>query len=140
MGEGGNPVYLLRWTSDGGVEESTAEGLGAVAPAKQEEARAKGRAEYKDGRYRLVMKRPRLAASQAVAPRFSEGTFVPIAFFAWDGSHGEEGSKFAMSSWYYLRMEPPPSKGRWIYPPLVILAAFGLEIFGLQRFRRRAQR
>ena len=137
MGEGGNPVYLLRWTSDTRVEELSATGLGAVAPLKKEEIRAKGRAVYENGRYRLVMKRPRVASIQAAAPPFSVGMFIPVAFFAWDGSHGEVGTKFSLSSWYYLRMEPPPSRARWMYPPLVVAAVFGLEIWGLRRFRRR---
>jgi DMSO reductase family type II enzyme heme b subunit len=139
MGDGGNPVYLLRWNSDTGVEEASANGLGAVTPLKKEEAQAKGRAEYNNGRYRLVMKRPRVAPAQAGAPPFSVGTFIPVAFFAWDGSHGEDGSKFSMSSWYFLRLEPPPSRTRWVFPPLVVVAAFGLEIWGLRRFRRRVR-
>jgi DMSO reductase family type II enzyme heme b subunit len=139
MGERGNPVYLLRWTSDTGVEEVSATGLGAVAPLKKEEIRAKGRAVYENGRYRLVMKRPRVASTQAAAPPFSVGMFIPVAFFAWDGSHGEVGTKFSLSSWYYLRMEPPPSRARWMYPPLVVAAVFGLEIWGLRRFRRRVR-
>jgi DMSO reductase family type II enzyme heme b subunit len=137
MGDGAKPVYLLRWTSDTGVEEASANGLGGVTPVKKQEAQVKGRGAYENGRYRLVMKRPRVAPSQTTIPSFSVGTFIPVAFFAWDGSHGEAGTRFSMSSWYYLRLEPPPSKGRWIYPPLMVLAVFGLEIFGLRRFRRR---
>ena len=139
MGEGSNPIYLLRWTSDTGVEEASAGGLGAITPLKKEAAQARGRAEYENGRYRLVMKRPRLAPTQAAAPSFSVGTFIPIAFFAWDGGNGEDGTKFSMSSWYYLRMEPPPSKARWLFPPLAVAAVFGLEIWGLRRFRRRVR-
>jgi DMSO reductase family type II enzyme heme b subunit len=139
MGEGANPVYLLRWTSDTGVEEASASGLGAITPLKKEDAQAKGRVEYQDGRYRLVLKRPRVVPPQALAPPFSVGAFLPIAFFAWDGSNGEVETKFAMSSWYYLRLEPPPSKARWIYPPLVVAAVFGLELWGLRRFRRQVR-
>jgi DMSO reductase family type II enzyme heme b subunit len=139
MGDGSNPVYLMRWTSDAGVEEATATGVGAVTPVKKEEAQAKGRVEYENGRYRLVMRRPRMASSPAVAPPFSEGMFLPIAFMAWDGSNGETGTKFSMSSWYYLRLEPTRSKARWIYPPLVVAAVFGFEIWGLRRVRRRVR-
>ncbi len=136
MGDGGNPVYLLRWTSDTGVEEATANGLGAVTPLKKEGSQAKGRAEYGNGRYRLVIRRPRFASTQAAPLTFSVETFIPIAFFAWDGGNAEAKTKLSMSSWYYLRLEPPPSKGRWMYPPLVVAAVFGLEIWGLRRFRR----
>jgi DMSO reductase family type II enzyme heme b subunit len=139
MGDGANPVYLLRWTSDSGVDEASAGGLGTATPFKKEDTRAKGRAEYGNGRYRLVIKRPRVAPTQGAAPPFAVGTFIPVAFFAWDGSHGEDGTKFSMSSWYSLRMEPPPSKARWVYPPLAAVAFFGLEVWGLRRFRRRVQ-
>jgi DMSO reductase family type II enzyme heme b subunit len=139
MGDGGNPVYLLRWSSVSGVEEASANGPGTASPFKTDAAQAKGRAVYENGRYRLVMKRPRIAPAQAAMPTFSAGAFIPIAFFAWDGSNGESGTRFSMSSWYYLRMEPPPSKARWIYPPLAAFAVFGLEIWGLRRFRRRVR-
>ncbi len=140
MGDGGAPVYLLRWSADSGVDEASASGLGKVTPLKGEERQAKGRAAFENGRYRLVMKRPRLSSSQPGAPQFAVATFIPVAFFAWDGSRGETAGKFSMSSWYYLRMEPMPSKARWIYPPLVVAALFGLEIWGLRRIRNRAQR
>ena len=139
MGDGANPVSLLRWTSDAGVEEASASGLSRITLVKKEEAQAKGRAIYENGRYRLVMKRRRAAPGQATAPTFSTGTFIPVAFFAWDGSHGETGTKFSMSSWYYLRLQPPPSRARWMYPPLVVATVFGLEIWGLRRFRRRVR-
>ncbi|HWT77850.1 MAG TPA: ethylbenzene dehydrogenase-related protein, partial [Candidatus Methylomirabilis sp.] len=140
MGDSSNPVYLLRWNSESGVEEATASGPGAIAPMKKEETRAKGRAEYKDGRYRLVMIRPRVVPAEAAMPSFSTQSYLPVAFFAWDGSSGESGTKFSMSSWYYLRLEPPPSTGRWVYPPLVVAAFLGLEIWGVRRLRRRVRR
>jgi DMSO reductase family type II enzyme heme b subunit len=139
MGDSGNPVHLLRWTSDTGVEEASASGLGAITPLKKEESQAKGRIEYANGRYRLVIKLPRPAPTQASAPTFSVGTFMPVAFFAWDGGRGEVGTRSSMSSWYYLRLEPPPSRARWMYPPLVVVAVFGLEIWGLRQYRRRAR-
>jgi len=141
MGDSGNSVYLLRWNSENGVEEASASGLGAITPLKKEDIQAKGRAVYENGRYRLVIKRPRVVAStQAGALPFSVGMFTPVAFFTWDGNNGETGTKFSMSSWYYLRLEPPPTKGRWIYPPLVLVAVFGIELWGVRRLRRWVQR
>lgn len=138
MGDGANPVYLLAWSSDRGVKEAKASGVGTLTPLKEEETRAKGRVVYEDGRYRLVMKRPRVAPTRTATP-FPVGRFIPVAFFAWDGSNGEVGRKLSMSSWYYLRLEPPPSRARWLYPPLVATAVFGLELWGLSWARRRAQ-
>jgi DMSO reductase family type II enzyme heme b subunit len=137
MGDGANPVYLLRWTSDRGMEEANASGLGAVTLLKKEETQANGRVVHEDGRYRLVMKRPRAAPGGAGVPPFPVGTFIPVALFAWDGDNGEVGSKLSMSSWYYLRLEARPSRARWLYPPLVATAVFGLEVWGLGGVRRR---
>ncbi len=139
MGDGANPVYLLRWTSGAGVGEANASGLGAITPLKNEDAQAKGRAVHQDGRYRLVMKRPRAAPKRGGTPPFPVGTFIPVAFQAWDGDNGEVGSKFSMSSWYYLRLEPPPSIARWIYPPLVATAVLGFELWGVWWARRRVR-
>jgi len=44
----------------------------------------------------------------------------------------------SLSSWYYLYLEPPPSRARWVYPPLVVLGVLGLELWGLWWARRRA--
>lgn len=137
MGDGATPVYLLRWTSGGGVGEANASGPGAITPLKKEEAQAKGRAAYQDGRYRLVMKRPRAAPTRAPVPPFPVGTFIPVAFQAWDGDNGEVGSKLSMSSWYYLRLDPPPSRARWLYPPLVAIGVLGFELWGFSWARRR---
>jgi DMSO reductase family type II enzyme heme b subunit len=137
MGDGANAVYLLRWTSDGGVGEAKATGLGKIVALEKENAQAKGQAGYQDGRYRLVMKRPRAAPGETSVPPFPVGTFIPVALFAWDGNNGETGSKFSMSSWYYLRLEPPPSVVRWILPPLVASVVVGLELWGVRWARRR---
>jgi DMSO reductase family type II enzyme heme b subunit len=137
MGDGANPVYLLRWTSDGGVGEANASGPGAITPLRNEDAQAKGRAVYQDGRYRLVMKRPRGTPDRGRAPPFPVGTFIPVAFRAWDGDNGEVGSKFSMSSWYSLRLEPRLSRARWLYPPLVAVGVLGFELWGLWWARRR---
>lgn len=89
--------------------EANASGLGAITLLKKEEAQAKGRVVYQDGRYRLVMKRPRAAPTRAAAPPFPVGTFIPVAFQAWDGDNGEVGGKMSLSSWYtYAWSRPPP--------------------------------
>ena len=74
---------------------------------------------FDTGQYRLVIRRPLKTAE----PRTSlpAGVFFPVAFRAWDGSEGDEGPKAAISTWYYLRLEPPASNRRFIIPPLVAL-------------------
>jgi DMSO reductase family type II enzyme heme b subunit len=138
MGDGSNPVYLLRWASDTGVGEANASGIGKVAPQTDAAVQARGKAVFADGQYRLVIKRPR-ATKDPNDLELPVGRFLSIAFMAWDGGAGETGSKMAFSSWYYLRLEEPGSTKPYVIPPLVVLVTVALELWVVRRARRRAQ-
>jgi hypothetical protein len=75
---------------------------------------------YQNGQYRVVIKRP-LAGKGDERPTFQPSTFVPVAFYAWDGGAGESGTKTSLTSWYYLRLEPPQSNRRFVVPPVVAI-------------------
>lgn len=138
LGDGGNPVYLLRWASDTGVGEANASGLGKLTPQAGEAVQAKGTAVFADGQYRLVIRRPR-ATKDAGDAAFPEGRFLSVAFMAWDGGAGETEGKMAFSSWYYLRLDPPASARPFVIPPLVIVGAAAIEWLMVRRARRRAR-
>ncbi len=57
-------------------------------------------AQWVDGRWRVLMKRPRVGREGDLL--FEEGQFLPISFANWDGSNGEVGSKHTLSTWYWL--------------------------------------
>ncbi len=139
MGDSGNPAYLLQWSGDTGVTEANAAGVGKLTPQTGDQLQAKGKAVFGDGQYRLVIKRPR-ATEDSHDLEFPVGQFLSVVFMAWDGGAGEAGSQMSLSSWYYLLLEPPPSRKRWVYPPLAALGVVGLELWGLRWARRRAQR
>ncbi|MBI2460172.1 MAG: c-type cytochrome [Candidatus Rokubacteria bacterium] len=135
MGDGARPVYLLTWRSDGGVGEANVTGLGKLTPQRGEAVQARGQVAYADGRYRLVIKRP-LETGDANDFAFPAREFFPVAFFAWDGSSGEQGSKGSISSWYYIRVEAPPSRRQFVIPPLVVLLAVVAEVLAVRWARR----
>lgn len=137
MGDGGNPVYLLLWRAGTGVGEATAAGIGKITAQSGEAVQAQGRAVYEAGQYRAVLRRP-LATADASDFAFRPGLFFPVAFWAWDGSEGEEGAKAAVSTWYYAHLAPPPSRQRFVVPPLAALVTGVLEL-GLARWARRRQ-
>ncbi|MEK6530506.1 MAG: hypothetical protein AABZ48_06395, partial [candidate division NC10 bacterium] len=137
-GDGSNPVTLLRWTSDGGVGEATATGIAKITPRTGEAVKAKGKAAFADGQYRLVIKLPRVA-NDPDALQFPVGRFLSAAFMAWDGGAGEGGAKMAFSSWYYLRLEEPGSNKPYIIPPLVVLVTAALELLVVRGARRRTR-
>ena len=76
------------------------------------------RQEADGSRTPVVIKRP-LAGKGDERPTFQPTTFVPVAFHAWDGGAGETGAKMSLTSWYYLRLEPPQSNRRFVVPPIV---------------------
>jgi len=135
MGDGGKPVYLLTWRAGAGVGEATAAGIGKVTPQQGEAVQAKGQLVYDAGQYRAVIRRPLKTADQADFA-FPVGEFFPMAFWAWDGSEGDEGARAAVTSWYYVRLEAPASTRRFVIPPIAALVTVGLEL-GLSRWARR---
>jgi DMSO reductase family type II enzyme heme b subunit len=118
MGDEADAVYLLRWEQGPGLTEATANGPTKLKPIAGSEAT--GNVVYKDGQYRLVIKRP-LAGTDAARTTFRPAVFIPIAFQAWDGGAGEGGAKVSLTSWYYLRLEEPQSNRRFVLPPVVAL-------------------
>jgi DMSO reductase family type II enzyme heme b subunit len=117
MGDASDAVYLLRWEAGKGGE-ATASGPAKIKALDGGDVVAK--TVYQNGQYRVVIKRP-LAGKGEDRPTFHPSTFVPVAFQAWDGGAGESGTRMSLTSWYYLRLEPPQSNRRFVVPPIVAL-------------------
>jgi DMSO reductase family type II enzyme heme b subunit len=135
MGDASDGVYLLRWEQGKGVTEMSANGPAKLAPIAGGEAT--GKAVFKNGQYALVIKRP-LAAKGADRPSFRSGVFTPVAFQAWEGGAGETGPKMSLTSWYYLRLEEPPSSRKFVIPPVVALLTFAVLGLIVRAARSRA--
>jgi DMSO reductase family type II enzyme heme b subunit len=135
MGDGSNPVYLLTWRAGTGVGEASGAGAGKMTPQAGEAVQAKGQAVYDAGQYRAVIRRP-LETADAQDFVFRPGEFFPVAFWAWDGSEGDDGAKAAISTWYYARLDPPASRRQFIVPPVAALVT-GAAGMGLARWARR---
>jgi DMSO reductase family type II enzyme heme b subunit len=135
MGDGSDPVYLLRWEQGKGVMEASAGGPTKITTLAGSEAA--GKATYANGRYRLVMKRA-LAATGDERLAFQPAVFTPIAFQAWDGGAGEAGTRMSLTSWYYLRLEEPQSNRRFVIPPVVALLTLAAMALVVRAAGRRA--
>ncbi|NOZ38145.1 MAG: hypothetical protein GXP11_08805 [Gammaproteobacteria bacterium] len=61
---------------------------------------------WKDGQWRVLMKRPRKASENSGEISFNEGQFTPVSFANWDGNNGEVGSRHTLTSWYWLLLPP----------------------------------
>jgi mono/diheme cytochrome c family protein len=135
MGAANDPVYQWRWTSSPrralaglarGIERfDTLPG----APA--------GQATYDHGEWRLVLSRALATPDTANEVQLEAGRAIPMAFFAWDGSSGEHGSRMAVSTWYFLALDRPTPPGVFISPVLAMLVTLTLGLVVVRRAQRR---
>jgi len=130
MGDNSRPVNLWHWSS-GSTEEAEktvledARGI-ANRTAREDNAGLTGKGSYKDGTWRVVLTRPLKTADAENDLQFEEGRFVPVAFFAWDGSNSEADTRHAITTWYWLLMKPAANA-----TPMLTGIAVALLIFGL---------
>ncbi len=112
MGDAAKPVNLWRWSGGTTEEAESVAMIDAMGIAEQQMRDAGGltaKSSYKAGTWRVVMTRPLITGAADQDLQFEEGRFIPIAFFAWDGSNGEAGSHHAMTTWYWLLLKPSAS-------------------------------
>ena len=135
MGSATQPVYQWRWTS--GVSGGTA-GLGrgverfdtvtgAALPAQ---------AVYDRGEWQVVLSRSLATADTSNQFQFRTGRPIPVAFFVWDGSNGESGSRMAVSTWSFLSLDTPTPPRVFISPVLAMLVTLGLGWTVVRRAQR----
>lgn len=134
MGDATHPVNLWKWRS-GTTDQSEAVSLidaTGVETQSERDAAAAGlsaKGIYKDGTWRVVMKRPLSTDDAENDIQFTEGRFIPVAFFNWDGSNTEQGTKHTITTWYWLLLEPPKSMDPYLYALLVLLLIGAGEVW-----------
>lgn len=140
MGSAADPVYLWRWRSDPDeAVEAQARGLGRIEPRPPARQTLRHRAVYDRGQWRLQFTRALATADSADEIQFEPGRAVPIAFFAWDGDNGEEGTRGAISSWAFIALEPETPPAVYFVPALAALFTAGLGLLSIWRAQKRAR-
>jgi DMSO reductase family type II enzyme heme b subunit len=140
MGSAQSPVYQWRWTSGGQggrAVAGTARGLERFDPLAATAAPATV-ARYDRGEWSVVFKRSLATSDSTNELQFRTGRAIPIAFFAWDGSNGEHGSRMAVSSWYFLALDEPTPMRVYVSPVIAAALAFGLGLLWIRRAQRGA--
>ena len=134
MGSATEPAYQWRWRSaPRGGEEGTARGIDRYEPQSPGSQGLGIDATYDDGEWRVVLARTLATSDTGNDLQFEAGRPIPIAFFAWDGSSGEHGTRFATSSWYYLALGEPASPGVFFVPLAAAALTFGLGLWVVRR-------
>ncbi|MBI4521670.1 MAG: c-type cytochrome [Gemmatimonadetes bacterium] len=138
MGTAQEPVYLWSWRSDQeGAVEALGRGLGSTEPLGPSESPVTASAEFADGEWSVLFRRSLAAADSANRIPFPIGEAVPVAFFAWDGSNTEEGRRGAISTWYFLYLEPATPPTVFVAPLVALLLTAGFGVLMVSRAQRR---
>jgi DMSO reductase family type II enzyme heme b subunit len=138
MGGTSDPVYQWRWTS---MPRRAVAGLarGVERFDTLPSARAPGaQAVFDHGQWRVVFTRALATADSANELQFAVGRPIPVAFFAWDGSSAERGSRMAVSTWYFLALDQPTPPGTYISPVIAMIVTLGLGLLVVARTQRRS--
>lgn len=134
LGDAKNAVDLWRWNPAQGLARAIANGADKEQAAEAGGGVAQGG--YKDGQYRVILRRPLLKASPG-GTAIEPGQFVPVAVQLWDGDNGEEGLKMSLSTWYYLLLQPATPLSAYLWPFGLGFLALGGEVWLLRRMRRK---
>lgn len=124
----GNPLGNPELQARTSVEKLRAEGFGSLTSLEPGQQDALGKADWRDGAWRIVVSIPR----DQEAFRFESGLTLPIAFAAWNGAGGERGGEKAVSTWYFLSLEKPLSKLAFIAPVLAFLGAAAAQTWAMR--------
>src|SRR5438270_2008578 len=135
MGSETDPVYQWRWTSR--PRKSVAGLARGIDRFDRLRGALVGQASFDHGEWRLVFTRALATPDTANEVQLEAGRAIPVAFFGWDGSSGEHGSRMAVSTWYFLALDRPTPPGVFISPVLAMLVTLGLGLVVVRRARRR---
>jgi mono/diheme cytochrome c family protein len=112
-------------------------GRGSKDIAANDAGEVTGVANYDQGEWTAIFKRPLRGSGAAFTP----GQFMPIAFSVWDGLARERGNRRGLTVWYSVYVEPenvPSAVGPMVKTALSILA-IELMLIGWVRWRHGAR-
>ena len=142
-GDSSNPVNLWLWKADleeagqPSIEDGNAAGYRQPLKAQPTESQnVKGKGIWKEGSWRVVMKRP-LKTEDKNDIQFEKGKFVPFSLNTWDGSNGEHNLLMSLSTWNYVVMEASTPLTVYIYTLLGMAGMVGIELLLLRKFNGR---
>lgn len=87
------------------VEDLVGGGFSTLT-SKQSQGRIQGKANWKDGHWRVVMRRPMASTDQENEARLEPGRLQTIAFAVWNGENKERNGQKAVAPWYQLLIDP----------------------------------
>ena len=135
----GGEVNIWYWKKEQGkATDMSAKGFKTLRVQENQNVSAAGA--WQEGTWRVVFSRP-LQTSDEHDVQITPGEWRNVAFAFWDGeivdgAVKERGSQKAVSSWWYVRAEPPPDNSIYGYVVLGIVLAAGFQFFLVRKIRR----
>ena len=134
--DGARPYFLLGdkkravntwwWRADtNATQEINAKGFGSYQTQDERSTQITSEVTFQDGRYTMFITRP-LTTSDKNDVQLEEGGWTPVGFNVWDGSRGEIGQRRAISTWYWLFLEPEIPSQAHVLPPVMFLLSLGV--------------
>ncbi|MBM4121951.1 MAG: hypothetical protein FJ249_05080 [Nitrospira sp.] len=87
------------------VEDLVGGGFSTLT-SKQSQGRVQGKATWKDGLWRVVIRRPLASTDQENEARLEPGRIQTIAFAVWNGENKERNGQKAVAPWFQLSIDP----------------------------------
>ncbi len=137
FGDEKNPVDLWKWNATGGMNEYTGKGISNPLTPRDGKNVKIVLSEYKDGGWRVMLKRDRLTSDKENEVQFTLGQYIPTSFYIWDGNNGDKGAKTSISTWYYTILKPPVPTNVYVIPPVVVLVVIGFEFWLRRKFEKK---
>ncbi len=135
-GDAKRGVDIWKWESDATTKELEGHGLEQVSLRDSSNVKVSS-AVWKNGRWQVVMKRALKTDDEEKSAQLELGKNIPVVFFAWDGDAGEHDGKMALSTYYYLMLEPPVPMKVYVVPPIVAGVVLLLEGWAFYAARKR---
>ncbi|MGH7257372.1 MAG: ethylbenzene dehydrogenase-related protein [Nitrospiraceae bacterium] len=73
---------------------------------KEKQGRVQGRATWKDGMWRVVMRRPLSSEEQENEAKLIPGRIQTVSFAVWNGENKERNGQKAIAPWFQLSLDP----------------------------------
>ncbi|HET6371403.1 MAG TPA: c-type cytochrome [Nitrospiria bacterium] len=137
-GDAKRGVDIWKWEADGAVHEITGHGISDLKERDTKDVTVSG-ATWKNGQWSIVMHRALHTKDKEHDAQFELGKYIPVTFFAWDGDAGEVGGKMALSTYYYVMLEPLWPTKVYVIPPIVgafVLLAEGFVFWKVRKGKK----
>ncbi len=137
MGSSSAPVYQWRWASTARAAAVAGLARGVDRFDSLPGTGVGAQSVYDHGQWRVVFTRALASPDTASQLPFRTGRAIPVAFFAWDGSNGEHGTRMAISTWYFLALDEPVPARVFISPVIAMVLTLGLGMLVVWRAQQK---